>query len=131
VPHVLTNFQTVTFFTLLLNAHIDLELLTSHSPQLPIAIYVLPLLICVGMNILLLSLLQPYETDTIQQTPTSWILTVCTISTLGSGLAIGLSVLEDLLIVMPLTMSFFVLPWYFAFRRKRVLGADVDSLAKR
>lgn len=121
-PDVLTSFQTITFFkffSLRLNTHLDLELLNPHPFQLPIAVYVVPLLIYISMNILVLSFLQSYEADVTQSISTSWVPAICTILILSSSLVTGSPVLEILLVVMPLTMSFIVLPWYFVLHWKR------------
>jgi hypothetical protein len=130
-PYVLTSFQTVTFFTLPLNAYVDLQLLSPQPLELPVTVYLLPLLIYVGMNVLVLSFLHSYKADVRQLRSTSWIPAICTILTLISGLLTGLSFLEILLVVMPLTMSFIVLPWHLVLYRKHVLGADVDGSGKR
>ena len=112
----------MTYFTSRLNRHIDIVLFTSHPLDLPPVIYYLPPLIYMGMNILLLSLLKPHKINAAKPVPMSWIPGLCMILTLGFGFVMGLSYWEEILFIVPLTMSFFVLPLYFGLNRKRIWG---------
>ena len=45
----------------------------------------------------------------------------------GLRLGNGFVLWEELLVIVPLTMSFFVLPWYFGLYRKRIFGATPEN----
>ena len=117
----------MAFFTSQLSNYVDIALLTSHPLDLPAIVYPLPALIYMGLNILVLWLLEPQKRTSDNPATKICIPALCIILSLGAGGLIGLSFWEEVLITIPLTMSIFVLPWYFALYRKRILRADVGS----
>jgi hypothetical protein len=123
----LTLLQAMAFFTSQLSNYIDVALLTSHPLDVPAIVYHLPALIYIGLNILVLWLFKPQKRTSDNPATKICIPVLCIIFSLGVGALIGLSFWEEVLITIPLTMSFFVLPWYFAWYRKRILRADVGS----
>ena len=120
----------MAFFTSAFSNHIDIVLLSSHPLDLPAIVYHLPVLIYMGLNILVLWLLKPQKRTSDNRAAKICIPALCIILSLGVGALIGLSFWEEVLITIPLTMSFFVLPWYFVLYRKRILRADGSSTMK-
>lgn len=102
-----------------LNNHVDIDLFVSHPLNLPIIIYSLPAILYTGMVSLVFWLLKPRVGTTHTSTTPRWIPVLCILPPLGLGALVGLSLWEEVLVAIPLSMSLFVLPWYFCLHRKR------------
>jgi uncharacterized membrane protein YsdA (DUF1294 family) len=99
------------------------------SLDLPHIIYYIPIVMYLAMNILLFSLLKPHKSAA-AKTPWGWIPNVAMLLILGVCALAGMTIWEEIVLVVPLTMSFVILPWYFGVYRARILGSKGSQSAK-